>query len=163
MLMLPMRILNVLSAGAVPVPGQIRSPATPVAWSVRPSPLPDTQAGTTGLPEQFQLDLIRSYASSGFAAVIAINSGALIASLSQTGNLLEILPPPAIALAALIWAVGVTAGVATWGAAYRAVVALAASDQDERRRWRGIAGGLFHLSLGMFLLGFIILGVALAA
>lgn len=162
MLMLPMRILNVLSAGAVSVPGQIRSPATPVAWSVRRSPLPDAQT-ETGMPEQFQLELIRSYASSGFAAVIAINSGALIASLSQTGNLLEILPPPAIALAALIWAVGVTAGVATWGAAYRAVVALAASDQDERRRWRGIAGGLFHLSLGMFLLGFIILGVALAA
>ena len=114
------------------------------------------------MSEQYQLELIRSYASSGFAAVIAINSGALIACLSQTGNLLEVFPPMAIALAAFIWAVGVTAGVATWGAAYRGVVALASSDRREQMHWRGVAGGLFHVSLGMFLLGFAIVGVALA-
>jgi hypothetical protein len=114
MLMLPMRILNILSAGAVPVPGQNRAPATPVAWSVRPSPPPDTQAETAGMSEQCQLGLIRSYASSGFAAIIAINSGALIGCLIQAGNLLEVLSPMAFALAAFIWAIGVTAGVAKW-------------------------------------------------
>jgi hypothetical protein len=94
---------------------------------------------TVSMSEQYQLELIRSYASSGFAAVIAINSGALIAGLSQAGDLLDVFPPAAIALAVFIWAIGVTTGVATWGAAYRAVVALASSDQRERMRWRGVA------------------------
>ena len=53
--------------------------------------------------------------------------------------------------------------MATWGAAYRGVVALASSDQREQMRWRGIAAGLFHVSLAMFLLGFAVVGVALAS
>jgi hypothetical protein len=113
------------------------------------------------MSEQYQLELIRSYASSGFTAVVTINSGALIAGLSQAGNL-EGFPPVAIAFAVFIWALGVTTGVATWGAAYRGVVALAAPDQRERMRWRGVAAGLFHVSLGMFLLGFAVVGLALA-
>ena len=39
--------------------------------------------------------------------------------LSQAGDLLEVFPPVAIALAVFIWAIGITTGVATWGAAYR--------------------------------------------
>ncbi len=66
------------------------------------------------MSEQHQLELIRSYASSGFAAVITINSGALIAGLSQAGNL-DFVPPVAIACALFIWALGVTTGVATLG------------------------------------------------
>jgi hypothetical protein len=113
------------------------------------------------MSEQYQLDLIRSYASSGFAAVITINSGALVACLTQAGNL-EVFPPAAIAFAVFIWALGVTTGVATWGAAYRGVVALAASDRQAQMRWRGVASGLFHVSLGMFLLGFAVVGLGLA-
>ena len=115
------------------------------------------------MSDQYQLELIRSYASSGFASVITINSGALVAGLSQAGNLEEAFPPAAIAFAVFIWALGVATGVATWGAAYRGVVALASSDQREQMRWRGIAAGLFHVSLAMFLLGFAVVGVALAS
>jgi hypothetical protein len=112
------------------------------------------------MSEQYQLELIRSYASSGFTAVITINSGALIAALSQADKL-DVFPPAAIAFAVFIWALGVTTGVATWGAAYRGVVALASSDRRRQMRWRGVAAGLFHISLSMFLLGFAVVGLAL--
>jgi hypothetical protein len=41
------------------------------------------------------------------------------------------------------------------------MVAYAASDLETEMRWRGIATGLFHVSLAMFLLGFI--AIALSA
>jgi hypothetical protein len=107
-----------------------------------------------------KLELIRSFASSGFTAVVTINSGALIAGLSQAGNL-DFVSPVAIASALFIWALGVTTGVGTWGAAYHSMVAYAASDLETEMRWRGIATGLFHVSLAMFLLGFI--AIALSA
>jgi hypothetical protein len=66
------------------------------------------------MPEPYQLELIRSYATAGFTAVVTINSGALIAGLSQVKNI-DFVPPVAIAVALLIWAIGVTTGVATWG------------------------------------------------
>jgi hypothetical protein len=159
MFILPIRTL--LGSGILPVPGSLRGLAGPTAaWALQPSP--HTRAmETTSMSEQYQLELIRSYASSGFAAVIAINSGALIAVLSQAGDLFEVFPPAAIAFAVFIWAIGVTTGVATWGAAYRGVVALASSDQRERMRWRSRAVGLFHISLSMFLLGFAVVGLAL--
>ncbi len=112
------------------------------------------------MSEQQQLELIRSYASSGFAAVITINSGALIAGLSQAGNL-DFVPPYVIACALFIWALGVTTGVATWGAAYQGVVAYASANQQEQMRWRRVAAGLFHTSLAMFLLGFVAIGLSL--
>lgn len=113
------------------------------------------------MSEQYVLELLRAYASAGFAAVVTINSGALVAGLSQASHL-DFVPPAFIAGALFIWAFGVTTGVATWGAAYRAIVALAASDPQEQMRWRGVAAGLFHVSLGMFLLGFGVVGLGLA-
>ncbi len=68
------------------------------------------------------------------------------------------MPPVAIAAALLIWALGVTTGVATWGAAFNGVVAQAAADRETQMRWRRLAAGLFHTSLGMFLLGFVVMG-----
>ena len=112
------------------------------------------------MSEPFQLELLRSYASAGFTAVVTINSGALIAGLSQASNL-DFVPPAAIALALVIWALGVTAGVATWGAAFQAVVAHGLSDHEGQRRWRRTGAGLFHFSLAMFLLGFMAIGVSL--
>lgn len=112
------------------------------------------------MPEPYQLELLRSYASAGFTAVVTINSGALIAGLSQAANL-DFVPPAAIALALFIWALGVTTGVATWGAAYQAMVAHAASDPQSQMRWRRIGASLFHVSLSMFLLGFTVIGLAL--
>jgi hypothetical protein len=162
MLIAPMRLLHILGFGALMASASVRGPARPTVWAA-PVPSPHTRpTETTSMSDQYQLELIRSYASSGFAAVIAINSGALIAGLSQAGNLLEIFPPVAIAFAVFIWALGVTTGVATWGAAYRGVVAMAASDPREQMRWRGVAVGLFHVSLGMFILGFAVVVVALA-
>jgi hypothetical protein len=58
------------------------------------------------MPEPYQLELIRSYATAGFTAVVTINSGALIAGLSQAKEI-DFVPPIAIALALLIWAVRV--------------------------------------------------------
>jgi hypothetical protein len=111
------------------------------------------------MPEPYQLELIRSYATAGFTAVVTINSGALIAGLSQVKNI-DFVPPVAIAVALLIWAIGVTTGVATWGAAFNGVVAQAAADRETQMRWRRVAAGLFHTSLGMFLLGFLVVGVS---
>ena len=158
---LPIRILHLLGGGALPVPGPFRAPAGPAAWA---SPAPASHASATetaSMSEHYQLELIRSYASSGFTAVVTINSGALIAGLSQAGNL-EGFPPAAIAFAVFVWALGVTTGVATWGAAYRGVVALAASNRREQMHWRGVAAGLFHVSLAMFLLGFAVVGLTFA-
>lgn len=120
------------------------------ATSVIPLRLVPPEPGPA--PEPYQLELIRSYATAGFTAVVTINSGALIAGLSQVKNL-TFVPPVAIAIAFLIWAFGVTTGVATWGAAFNGVVAQAAADRETQIRWRRIAAGLFHISLGMFLLG----------
>jgi len=114
------------------------------------------------MSEQYHLELTRSYASSGFATVITINSGALIGGLSQADNL-DVFSPAAIAIATFIWALGVATGVATWGAAYRGVVALASSDQRKQMRWQGVARGLFHVSPVHVLLGFAVVGLALAA
>jgi hypothetical protein len=111
------------------------------------------------MPEPYQLELIRSYATAGFTAVVTINSGALIAGLSQAKEI-DFVPPIAIALALLIWAVGVTSGVATWGAAFNGVVAQAAADRETQLRWRRVAAGLFHTSLTMFLLGFFVIGLS---
>jgi hypothetical protein len=110
--------------------------------------------------EPYQLELLRSYASAGVTAVVTINSGALIAGLSQAANL-DFVPPAAIAVALFIWALGVTTGVATWGAAYHAVVAQVSGDQDEQMRWRRLGTNLFHASLAMFLVGFIAIGISL--
>jgi hypothetical protein len=150
----PMRMLRLLGLGAPPAPGHraLATPArSPQTWATE----------TASMPEQYQLELIRSYAGSGFAAVITINSGALVGALSQLDNL-GVFPPTAVAAVMFIWAVGVTTGVATWGAAYRGVVALASSDRRRQMRWRGVAAGLFHASLSMFLLGFAVAGLALA-
>jgi hypothetical protein len=111
------------------------------------------------MPEPYQLELIRTYATSGFTAVVTINSGALIAGLSQVKNI-DFAPPVAIAIALLIWTVGVTSGVATWGAAFNGVVAQAAADRETQMRWRRVAARLFHTSLAMFLLGFLVVGVS---
>jgi hypothetical protein len=81
--------------------------------------------------------------------------------LSQADDL-EAFPAPVIALAVFVWALGVATGVVTWGAAYRAVVALAVGYRYQRMHWRGVAAGLFHFSLCMFLLGFVAVGLALA-
>lgn len=107
--------------------------------------------------DPFQLELIRSYASAAVTAVVTINSGALIGGLSQAANL-DFVPPAALALALFIWALGVTAGVGTWGAAFHGVVDQAVADQEEQRRWTRIATNLFHLSLTMFLMGFLVIG-----
>ena len=112
------------------------------------------------MSDPYELELIRSYASAGFTAVVTINSGALIAGLSQAANL-DFVPQAALACALFIWACGVTTGVATWGASYHAVVALAASDHENDMRWRRFAAGLFHASLSMFLLGFGAIGLSL--
>ena len=74
---------------------------------------------------------------------------------------LDFVPQAALACALFIWAFGVTTGVATWGAAYHAVVALASSDHENDLRWRRIAANLFHASLSMFLLGFVAIGLSL--
>jgi hypothetical protein len=162
MFTLPIRILHLLGSGGVPVPGPLRGPAGPAAWASQATASHTPATETASMSEHYQLELIRSYASSGFTAVVTINSGALIAGLSQAGSNLEVFPPAAIAFAVFIWALGVTTGVATWGAAYRGIVALASSDQRERMRWRSVAAGLFHVSLCMFLLGFAVVGLALA-
>jgi nitrate reductase gamma subunit len=50
--------------------------------------------------------------------------------------------------------------VATWGAAFHAVVAQVAGDQENQERWMGIATNLFHASLIMFPLGFVVIGLS---
>ena len=92
--------------------------------------------------------------------VVTINSGALIAGLSQIKNH-DFVPPAVIGSALLIWAVGVTSGVATWGAAFNAVVvAQAAADRETQLRWRRIGAVLFHTSLAMFLAVLLVMGLA---
>lgn len=112
------------------------------------------------MSEPYQLELIRSYANAGVTAVVTINSGALIAGLSQAANL-DFVPDAALVSALFIWAFGVTTGVATWGASYHAAVALTSADHENDMRWRRVATSLFHTSLSMFLLGFVAIGVSL--
>lgn len=131
--------------------------ATMGAGSILPARLPLPDPGP--IPEPYQLELIRSYATAGFTAVVTINSGALIAGLTQVKNI-DFVPPVAIAIALFVWAVGVTAGVATWGAAFNGVVAQAAADRKTQMRWRRIGAHLFHTSLAMFLLGFLVVGAS---
>lgn len=125
--------------------------------SIVPARLTPPEPGP--LAEPYQLELLRSYATAGFTAVVTINSGALIAGLSQVKNM-DFAPPVAIGVALLVWAMGVTSGVATWGAAFNGVVAQAAADRENQMRWRRVAAGLFHTSLAMFLLGFLIVGLS---
>ena len=112
------------------------------------------------ISEPYQHELIRSYASAAITAVVTINSGALIGGLSQTANL-DFVPPTAIALALFIWALGVTAGVGAWGAAFHGAVAQVAGDDEEQLRWGRTATNLFHFSLIMFLMGFLEIGLSL--
>ena len=162
MFIVPRRILQLVGFGdIVPPPARFRGSDNSPAWTSQATPSNTAVSETTIMSEQYQLELIRSYASSGFAAVVTINSGALIAGLSQAGNL-DVFPPATIGFAVFVWALGVTTGVATWGAAYRGVVAMASSDHREQMRWRSVANGLFHVSLSMFLLGFAGVGLALA-
>ena len=123
--------------------------------AVGPSRLRFPEPGPVSNP--FQLELIRSYASAAVTAVVTINSGALIGGLSQAANL-DWVPPAALALALFIWALGVTAGVGTWGAAFHGVVAQATGDQEGEVLWMRMGTNLFHLSLAMFLLGFLVVG-----
>ena len=134
-----------------------RSFALPRPTSIMPARLDPPEPGP--MPEAYQLELIRSYATAGFTAVVTINSGALIAGLSQAKNI-DFVPPVAIAVALLVWALGVTTGVATWGAAFNGVVAQAAADRETQMRWRRVAASLFHASLSMFLLGFFVVGIS---
>jgi hypothetical protein len=114
------------------------------------------------MSEAYRHELIRSYASASVTAVVTINSGALIAGLSQAANI-DFLPRAALACSLFMWAFGVTTGVAAWGAAYHAVVALTSSDHETDMRWRRVAAGLFHTSLAMFPLGFVAVGLSLLA
>lgn len=124
---------------------------------VRPLPLSHPEPRL--IAEPYQLELIRSYASAAITAVVTINSGALIGGLSQADNL-DFVPRAALAIALFTWALGVTTGVATWGAAFHGVVAQAAGDPESEALWRRMAASLFHLSLSLFLLGFLTLGLA---
>jgi hypothetical protein len=134
----------------------------PRGWrppAAAPGPAFRAAAGPAPVSEPYQSELIRAYASSGVAAVVTINSGALIAVLSQASHL-AFVPPVAIGLALLIWALGVTTGVATWGAAFHSIEAQVSGDPENQLRWRNVATDLFHVSLAMFLLGFLAIGAA---
>lgn len=132
----------------------------PSPSAVRPARVRFPEPGRISDP--YQHELLRSYASAAITAVVTINSGALIGGLSQAANL-DFLTPAALALALSIWALGVTVGVGTWGAAYHAVVAQIAGDDEEQLRWMRIATNLFHLSLTMFLAGFLAVGFSVLA
>jgi hypothetical protein len=125
--------------------------------AVIPTRLPPPDCGP--VPEPCQVKLIRSYATVGFTAVVTINSGALIAGLSMAKNT-DFLPPVAITTALLIWAVCVRSGVATWNAAFNGVVVQAAADRSTQLRWQRLAACMFHTSLTMFLLGFLVIGLS---
>jgi hypothetical protein len=100
------------------------------------------------------VELIRSYASAGIAAAVAINSGALIAVLSQMGDA-TVISPLAGARAMTAWMLGVAVGVLAWPAAYLSVSHYAHGRPADEVRWANISAGLALGSVVLFGLGFI--------
>ena len=99
-------------------------------------------------------DAIRAFAKGGIGAAIAINSGALIASLSQADSLIALTGRSFFADAIVAWAVGVSAAAIAWVFAIVAASGFA-NGQKKLELWAAGAGIVaVLLSISLFLLGF---------
>lgn len=95
----------------------------------------------------------RSFARGGIAAVIAINTLALGALLSQISELREVADKTELMRAFSAWIAGVSLGVLTWLAAASTAQAFANGAQRREAISEGIGYTLFLASLGCFIYG----------
>lgn len=99
-------------------------------------------------------DGIRMFAKGGITAAIAINSGALIGTLSRLPDLTSVVDPARIGTAILTWALGVGFGTLCWIAAHSAASAYA-NGKDKSEIWAGIIGYASAIaSICLFVFGF---------
>lgn len=103
----------------------------------------------------------RPFSRGAIAAVITINSGALIASLSQFETLQELPNQYALFLAFSLWIGGVTLGSLTWGAAAMAAQAFATDRQKKEEWFAGLGILLFFVSVACFAIGSTLVTLAL--
>ena len=92
----------------------------------------------------------RIYARQGVLAATAINSGALLATLSQASELKGL---PGVACAFNFWAIGLAISTSLWLFAYAANNAFTAGKQTANEIWSrfGIVG--FVAAIGCFIAG----------
>lgn len=95
----------------------------------------------------------RSFARGAIAAVITINSGALVAVLSQFSSIEAFIERGELSLAFHLWTYGVVTGTSAWGFAAMAAQAYAhgADRRETIMAYLGIAA--FIASLAFFLAG----------
>lgn len=100
-------------------------------------------------------DAIRGFAKGGIAAAITINSGALIASLSQADHLLNIVGKLDLANAITAWAAGVATAAVAWVFAILAASAFANGWRKSEITAAGAGIIALLFSIGSFFAGFL--------
>lgn len=103
-------------------------------------------------------DGIRIFAKASIAAAITINSGALLAVLSQLDKLIKLVALENIRWCFFSWTTGVTVGALSWVCAYAAASAYANGMRKTEiaSGYIGaflILGSILAFALGMYLMG----------
>jgi hypothetical protein len=98
-------------------------------------------------------DGVRLFAKSAIAGAVVINSGALVALLSQVSELRLAVSIDSLHCAIMLWASGITLGTSAWVAAFLA----ASAHANDLRRLEIVAGvvgvAVTICSIAAFLLG----------
>ncbi len=92
----------------------------------------------------------RAFGRGGITTVITLNSGALVATLTQLAVLLDIGDSQSIALSFTLWISGVVFGALCWAAAAVAASAFSLGRTKMEQRFTSLGFLLFFLSLGCF-------------
>lgn len=100
-------------------------------------------------------DGVRLFAKSAVAGAVVINSGAMIALLSQISELRLAVSIDSLQLAVLLWALGITLGTLAWVAAF-----LAASAHANDRRKSELAAGFVGVALTLLSIAAFLSGAA---
>lgn len=103
-------------------------------------------------------DGIRLFAKSAIAGTVVINSGALIALLSQISELRLAVSIGSLQCAIMLWAAGITLGTSAWVAAF-----LAASAHANNLRRLEIVAGVVGVALTVFSISAFLIGAVRVA
>lgn len=113
-------------------------------------------------------EISQHYAQGAIKAVVLLNSGALVASLSQLDSVFKLAPPEVYAISAASWLVGTALGAVVWILAFTSTRHVDKAERGETNSyakadfWMAIGTIVWLVSLCLFCFGgLIIIGSAL--
>jgi hypothetical protein len=106
-------------------------------------------------------DGIRLFAKGGIAAALAINSGALVAVISQLGELSGSIPARELSIAFTLWTIGVSSAAVAWVTAALSAMCYANGKRAPEVILSSLTALAVLASIGSFALGAMNIGYAI--